>query len=291
MAITPEQRLERRGFIGSSDSPAIVGFDPWKTAHDVYLEKRHEVAEIEDNLNIRLGNLLEPLLVELACEELGIEAQRNVRLIHPNRVLAANLDACNLELRINIEAKFKGWEDLSLGADEFGEAGTDQVPSRTIVQALHQMECAPLDVTWVPVFRPKRGRLVFEMYKVPRNEEGQAAIVERDLEFWHSHVLPGVPPLDTAPSLDLVRRIERHPDKVARIDPAIVSRWEAAKAAKKEAEKVEEEVKAQLLAQLGDAEAGDWGDPGRWLTFFEQDRKEFISKAVRFRVARIANRK
>lgn len=285
--ITAEQRLARRNRIGSSDSAAVVGVDPWKSRADVYFEKIADTDDIPNKMSIRIGNAFEPVLVAWAAEELGIEIEVNVNVdAHPTKILAANLDARGVgtACRIGIEAK-----TTSL-PEEYGEQGTDQVPDRVIVQALHQCEVAELDIVYIPVLLARRDRLVIEMFRIPRNEAGQKAIVDRDVEFWHNHVVPRVQPEGMVPSMDILKRIKRQAGKVATIDPGLVSAWEAAKVKRKKAKEEEEEVEAAMLATVGEAEAADFGDRFRWLTYFKQDRKGYEVAPTSFRVLRIQKR-
>lgn len=285
MALTPAQRAVRRLGIGSSDSPAIVGEDPHRTAYDVYLSKTQEVEESRGSEAIDMGNRVEPLLVAWAAEELGVEVQRDVMVHHPTQpLLFANLDSRVVRKPWGIEAKFTGV------ADEYGEPGSDHVPNRVLIQALHQMEVAQLERVYVPVLLARRGRPVFEMFQVERNERGQAAIVERDLAFWHDHVEPRIPPSGSVPSLDLLKRIRREPNKTVEVDPELVARWVAANEARKTAEREENAEKALLLAALGNAEAATFGEFGKWVTYYGQTRKEYVVPESTFRVLRMSKK-
>ena len=286
MPITAEQRLARRHHIGSSDSAAVVGVDPRRSAADVYAEKVFNVDEIADKDAIRLGNLLEPALIAWAQEELGIELQANVSRVHPNGILASNLDARAVDplCRIGVEAKTTG----IIGS--YGEPGTDQCPDHVLVQALHHCEVHELDLVYVPVLLARPFGWSFEMFQVKADGAGQAAIVDRDVAFWNNNVLPKVPPAASLPSLDLLKRIRREPAKQVEIDPVLVEDWRRARDARKVAERGEELAKEALLFALGDAEAATLGEFGRWITFYQQTRKEHLVPESTFRVLREAKR-
>jgi hypothetical protein len=74
------------------------------------------------------------------------------------------------------------------------------------------------------------------------------------------------------------------------LDAALVATWEAAKAEKTAAAAAEELAKSAMLAALGDAEAGDFGDPAKWLTYYEQKRAGYEVKPTTFRVPRIGKK-
>lgn len=284
--ITPEQRAERRNFIGSSDAPAILGVDPYKSRLSVFMEKVFDVDDIKNEGQVARGNRWEAPLLDWAEEKLGVTIERNVSVKHPTDIIcAANLDGLVVGRPEGVEAKFTGL------AEEFGEEGTDQIPEKVIVQGHHQMYVKDLELVWVPVLLARMGRPQEVMFRVGRNEDLITYMVEREHEFWERHVLPKIPPpLDGPPALDVIKRIRRIEGEVVPIDPDLVAAWEAAKIAKKAAEESEESAKSAVLASLGDAEIGDYGDPSRWLTYLEQNRAGYTVKPTSFRVARISRR-
>lgn len=274
--LTAEQRELRRDRLGSSDTPAILGVDGYRNAHDVYVEKVFEVKDLDRDV-VRLGNLFEAPLIAWAAEELGLgDVEVNVSLVHAGGVLGANLDAYSAAGRCNIEAK------MTRVDDEWGSEGTDEVPERVIAQALHQVECCDsvgrdVDCTWVPALvlgTPK-------LYRVPRSESLQRTIVGYGHAFWKTHVVPRRPPEGLLPSADILKRIRRVPKSTAQVDPALVLAFEQAQATRKAAEDAEDEAQRALLTALGDAEAADFGDPRQVYTYFEQSRAGVDVKRLR----------
>lgn len=265
--LTAEQRELRRDRLGSSDTPAILGVDGYRNAHDVYVEKVFDLKDIDKEV-VRLGNLFEAPLVAWAAEELGLgDVEVNVSLAHSGGVLGANLDAYSRQGRCNIEAK------MTRVDDQWGSEGTDEVPDRVIAQTVHQTECCDdagrdVDCSWVPALvlgTPK-------LYRVPRNDSLQRTIVGYGHAFWTTYVAPRRPPEGLLPSADVLKRIRRVPKSTAAVDPALVLAFEAAKEALDKAETAEDEAKRALLTALGEAEAAEFGDPREVYTFFEQSR-------------------
>lgn len=307
--ITPEIREARRRYIGSSDAPAICGVDPDTTAFDVWASKVYDLEELPAKEGpIARGNRYEGPLLDWLEGELGVEIERNVSVVHRDGIRAANLDgriicqeAPAVLRRHGAEAKFTSLSHL------FGEKGTDSVPEKVLVQTHHQMYVDDLELVWVPVLLARFGRIGEELFKVERNEDLIKAVVEREQEFWESYVLPKVPPpIEDPPSLEVLKRIKRVPGSVAEIEPSLVETWDDLKLAAKIASEREEAAKAAVLAALGNAEAGDYGDPEKWLTYFRQSRTDVDGKALRaarpdvyeqfkrvteFPVARIVKRK
>jgi len=61
----------REDGIGASEVSAILGLSPWETPFSLYLRKTKQVPPLEENLAMRLGHLLEPVVVSLWEEETG----------------------------------------------------------------------------------------------------------------------------------------------------------------------------------------------------------------------------
>lgn len=286
MPITPQQREDRRKSIGSSDSAAIAGVMPirpsgaaWKTAADVYMEKVYGTDD-ETSEAAELGNWLEPLLVAWAGDELGFEVERDISVMGPCGLLAANLDGRLKGRREGIEAKSSGIIWAGAVSDEWGESETDQVPNHVAVQCQHQMYAAELDIVHVPTLLGGRGRVMFH---VPRNEKMIADIVDIDQAFWNDHVLTRIPPA-AQPSLSVAKRVRRVPNTTKEIPPELYARVLDSRDARLNAEDVEKQVKADFLLALGDAEAATCGAM-KMLTYYEvaQNRKAQPARTIKFR--------
>lgn len=294
--ITPEQRLARRNHIGSSDIAALAGCDPWKSRLAVFLEKVYDVEDIPRKGPIARGNRYERALLDFAQEELGVELQRDVHVQHPEiDHIAVNLDARVIGRREGVEAKTanisaKG-ADTATFFDEYGDPGTDIVPDRVLCQTHLQMDAADLEVVHVPVLLARFGRLEENMYRVERNEDLILSLREIAEEFWQAYVLPKIPPPTDGPqALDVIKRIHRTSGRVVDIDPALVLDWRQKNAARLAAEKEEKAAQSVVLASLGDAEIGDYGDPEKWLTYFEQQRAGYVVEPSKYRVTRLSKR-
>jgi len=102
------------------------------------------------------------------------------------------------------------------------------------------------------------------------------------------------------PTLSIAKRMKREPEKVVDIETLIVENWLSAKSTLKIAGEIADKTEAEMLAALGDAEAGrcELG----LVTYYEQEQKRIDSrrlkeekpeiaaeylKILRFRVARL----
>lgn len=279
MPITKKQREQRRKHLGSSDSPAVMGVDPWRSASDVYLEKVANTEDIEGVEAIEIGNAFEKPLIEWASEQLGIEFELNVRKVKPGTMFAANLDA----LEKKRGAKQGGEAKTTSMPKEYGAEGTDQVPDRVIVQAQHQMYVANLDVVWVPVLMAQYDRLQRKMFKVERNEKIIEGVEEGGAGFWNDHVLPRVPPDDYMPSPDVLARVRRVPGSIIAVDPELVANFETAKEKAAEWGETMKSHRVALLAAAGDAESMDYGDEDYIYAYAPQTREGIDVRQLKLR--------
>lgn len=282
MPITSAQREARKSHLGSSDIATLLGLNPWANARDLFLDKTGALTEWDGNEATHLGDLLEPVVLKLASEQLGSLIVPETRVVASCPIIACNTDAIVEVSGEPVEAKTSSIQGPGGSAkDEWGEEGTDEVPLRVIVQATCHMLAWEKDICHVPALIGHRG---FVLYQVPRNENVATMICEKATEFWEKNVLANVPP-DIAPHIEIAKRMRRQAEKVTEVPTELVAAWLKAVEQRKEAEKTEDTVKAALLAEMGDAEAAVAGACGA-VTFFQQTRKEYVCKESTFRVLR-----
>lgn len=279
MGITEEQRRRRRERIGASDVAAIVGFDPWRDALAVYLEKTGQLvdADLDDNAAIHLGNDHEEGLIRFAQRELGHDIQRDVEVRPEDSFMSCNLDGFftarqgfewNGEhygaARYGVEAKTTSY------VGDWGE-GRDAVPPRVTLQCQAQCHVAGLAGVFVAVLMPEFGRLTQKLYFV----EHDPALVDKFLPqlrvFWFEHVQLKQPPAATERALNAIARVQRAEGKHVQLPVRLYDEWQVAKQKLRELEKVERELKSKVLGYLSDAEIGDL-DGKRELVYFKQER-------------------
>lgn len=287
LMITSEQREQRKKYLGSSDLPAILGADPWRTASDVYLIKTSPLVpelEKEESGVIEIGNSFESGVLDLFEKKQRVELERNVFLEY--RHYCSNLDALikGGEPEV-VEAKTTG------KVEEWGPTDTDEVPSRVLIQTHQQMAIASkslgteVKVAWVPVLLPGFRNLEYRIYKINRDEELLNTIIEMGDRFWNEHIVPRIPPINFSPALDLLKRVRRVPAKTVELSDVTVRAWQTANAEKLRAEKLAKESLQELLVELGDAEAGTCEDGV--FTYYEQSRRGFVVDPTKFRVPRL----
>lgn len=287
--LTPEQIADRPNKIGSSDGPKICGF--FGGGYDLWLEKLGLIEPFAGNEATQAGDDLEPLIIKRAAKALGAVSFRSGVEVRSKEYpfITATLDAIP-ELPIGdpciIEAKTGGIYS-PLASEHWGEPETDEIPDHYMIQVQHQMFAAGPEYQFVALhaFIPPRG---FVMYYVGRNEELIAAIVQKEIEFWDC-VQRKIPP-DGSPSMDAIKRMRRQPNKTVPIDETIIMAWLDAKAKAAEAKQIKDEIEAALLASLGDAEAGQFGD-GQLVTYMETSRRAYSVEATKYRALKIKRKR
>lgn len=283
--ITAEQRIARQSYVGSSDAPAICEVDPYRSAADVFLDKTGRVTEWAGNDATEAGALLERAVVDWFAREMNVELRRDVFMLAGDGLRCANLDARIADAPAIVEAKTSGIVGpADAGFGDVLEGPNVELPERVLVQIHHQFHVAGPDfrVAWAPVLIGGKG---FRLYRVDRNDELADAVAERCRDFMLNHVRADVPPPDCRPSLDVLKRVKRTPNKTVEIDAELLGELLERKCARLAAEKAEKEAEAAVLAALGDAEAATW--PGGSLTYYETQRKGYTVQATTYRQLRL----
>jgi predicted phage-related endonuclease len=272
MPMTTKQRDKRLHSpkYGSSDSPKIVGVSPFGGQQDVYHDKIYQL-ERSPTASMQTGNRLEAPLLQFASEELGLAIRPNqYRVSHGDDggLLASHLDGLVVDKREGVEAKYVS----QARAAEWGTPGTDEVPDDVIIQCQHHCYVAELELVWVPV-AVAGFTMIWQMYRVPRHEELIRLVVQAVINFDLQHVQPRIPPTSAPPPLTLIQALRREPNSLVALEESagdVLAAYEEATKIKRLAELSHDDAKRQLLALLGEAEAGRLDD-GTVVTYLEQN--------------------
>lgn len=259
MTITAQQLELRRNFLCASDATAVLfGHDGFKSREDVWAEKVFGIeAPAANSAAIQMGNRLEPVIIDWAREQLApmrIESE-SPEWIHPAGWMLAHPDGIVADgsALAPLECKYR-----SLDAG-WGEAGGDQVPESVLVQLYVQMLCKSAACGHIAAWLGTKFGMDARMYRV----EFDAALGKRVFDeldyFWQRYVVKKQQPpaSDQGPSLDVMRRLRRAPDSVVRVDQQVVELYRVTREARLAAEKAEKRAQAELLLQMGGADAGE----------------------------------
>lgn len=264
----PEQlvsvgEIDRRTYLGGSDAAAVLGLDPYgKTPLTVYLAKRGELEtgapDPEREKFLRRRKRWEGPIIEMLREEYdGKIVAENGRYIDPEHdFLAAEIDfewidgdgvVQNGEIKTVSPFAFNensGW----------GEAGTDEIPVHYMAQVQHGLGVRQRDVCIVAALA---GLDTMTFYKVFRDDETIAAMRETMVNFWHRHVLAGVPP-DPITLADVGRLWNRRNGRPVELDDETAGHLEHLRQARGKLKAIEGDAKELELA-VAKAIAKAWG--------------------------------
>lgn len=285
MPIGTAQKIARQKHLGSSDMSAILGLDPRRNAYDVYLEKTGKLMPEPENQAMYAGTMFEDGILSHAESSLGKLIRNQYRSAKDKGLpLGANIDALLVKTGDPIEVKTAGlYGPLT---EHWGDAGTDQVPDRVLIQTHVHMICTDKELCHVAAFLGGRG---FQLFVVPRDQQVSDIISTEADSFWRNNVERDVPPTDLLPHAGVIKRVRRQPETIVQLDQSLIDYWLATKECLKEAKNADEQALTAILTALGDAEAGQC-ETGLF-TYLEQTRAEYTVKASTYRVSRFKKNK
>ncbi len=266
---------DRTQGIGGSDAAAVLGLDPWKSPLDVYLEKIGLAPPRPENPRMTWGKLLEDTVAREYARRRGVEIRRHRRLLrHPDHpFIVGHIDRWVREngTRGVLEVKTVGRR-----TDDWGPAGTDQVPAYYAAQVLHYLAVTGAPFAELAAFFRDSCELV--TYRIPRDEEAIATLVEAEVHFWRTFVEPRVPP-EPRTLEDIARRWPRSlPEKRVTATPEILRAVEELRTLQGEQKRLAERekgLKAEIQRFMEDAEALV-DDAGRMLVTWKTVASERI---------------
>ena len=179
---------ERQRGIGGSDAAAILGFSPWKSAIDVYMEKTGQAEEAPEDKQkkflLQLGQDLEPVIARLYERETGQQLMPPApkRWEHPkHKMLVGTPDRIVRGQRLGVEIKSENQFQ-----SEFGEPGTDDVPYHYLIQCAHYMAIGNYP-SWDLALLHGGSR--FAIYHIQRDRELEEFMVDELLRWWEKHIV------------------------------------------------------------------------------------------------------
>jgi len=163
----------RRGGIGSSDAPVVMGVSPWSTPYLLWKEKVYGTVEKEANAAMKRGTELEAMVREmLENDTCTLLEPRNIT--HPVYPwMRSSLDAISLDGKMLYEIKCPGKEDHQLARQQL-------VPSKYYPQLMHQLACTGLPYLFYVSYY--EGSYV--QIKVMRNEQFITELIRNETAFW-----------------------------------------------------------------------------------------------------------
>lgn len=226
--LTDADHEERRHYLGGTDMAALAGVSRWASPLTVFGDKRPDVFEPgsrrEESTMMALGHLIEPVVADLAESVFGVRLSvprlhrspwvpgRSTRTVacryhawegaNVDRVVVADPSAPETVFTHGwpiVECKWgearRRWGDMTAARDvhpaEHPPARPPVVPEDYFVQVQHYLHVTGRAYALVAVLL---GYADFRWYRVDPDPDLIDALVARGEQFWHDHVIPGVPP-------------------------------------------------------------------------------------------------
>jgi len=287
--LTPEILEARKKGLGGSDIAVILGLSPWKSATELYYEKRGELEppDLSDNELIHFGNVLEGVVADEYSRRNDVKVERRNKMMaskeHP--FMLANIDR-------KVVGEKKGLECKT--ADRFtmhkwGEQGSDDIPDYYRTQVEHYMI-----VTGYPVWdlAVLIGGNTYRDYHVEQDQELSEMIVEQCAKFWERVQTGLVPDFDwTHPgTMDLIKKLHPGTNGETIELPTELVHWHETKvqaeAMVKTYQGVVDGCKARILAAMGDNACGQFSQVAYQYKRSEVKATEFTVKKDAYMVMR-----
>lgn len=244
----------RRAGIGGSDVGAIMGFNQYKSAYQVFLEKTGQYHEEVDNEAVYFGNALEDFVAQEFAKRTGKKVRRlNKMLVHPEHdFMLANLDRVVVGERAVLECKTASeyvkddWEG-------------EEIPASYLCQVHHYLAVTGFEKAYIAVLV---GGNKFIWKEIERDEEFIQILIDREKDFWENHVLKDVaPPIDGSDATnELIKKMYPQDDGTAimltKDDDVLLDAIDSISSEIKALEQQKKEYENQLKLKLENATEG-----------------------------------
>lgn len=251
LSFTDEELAERRKSLGASEIGPVAGLSKSRTPLDVWAEKRGMVPPFLGNEYTEWGLRLEEPIRQKYIEVTGNAVEKVGRMVGNEGWMSASPDGL-IPGQLGLEVKRFGEHRL----DDFGPAGTDQVPHDVASQCVWGMMVCGVTLWDVAVLL---GQANFRIYHLRRDEAVAEHLYTIGRRFWFEHVVPGIEPeIDgsTASHRYLQQKFKTHTQILLPPTPEQVSLAHQLRTIKKQIAEMEFEasgLEAQLKLAIGEA--------------------------------------
>lgn len=195
--LSREEWLSVRGAgIGSSDAACAVGISPYKSPLELWLEKteRQAAPDLASNDAVFWGSTLEHIIANVYAERTSVKVRRlNAVLQHPEYpFMLANLDRV-----VQHPTDGSGILEVKTAGLHSAQFWIDGVPDSYQCQVLHQLAVTGKEWCDVAVLI---GGQDFRVYRVVRDDDKIADLIQREAKFWQCVIDDVPPPVDGSES-------------------------------------------------------------------------------------------
>ena len=251
--------MDRRTYIGGSDTAAILGVSPWKSKFALYQEKigewQQEIKPEKERIFAR-GKRWEPIVIEMLIDELEDRGHDVQVAGRNNRIKDSEHDflAAEIDLELIVDGELINGEMKTVhpfASKDWGEQGTDEIPLYYTAQVLHGQMVTRRKKTVVAALI---GADDLRVHFVDRDEEMIRIIRAREIEFWNN-VQNRIAP-DPVTDDDICRLYRHDCGEILEADQELldlVAQASNTKSDLKAAETRLEVLQTQIKARMGEA--------------------------------------
>lgn len=250
----------RRKGIGGSDAAAALGQSRYKSSYELWAEKTGALAdEKPDTERMLFGRVMESVIANLYAERHGVHVRRRNAIIHHPKYhfMLANVDRVIEGVRVGLECK--NVDSLAYRFGEWGEPGSDQVPTEYLLQCAHYMFV--LDYPEWHLAACIGGNHL-ATYVIHRDRELDEMVVDGESAFWN-RVESGQPPgfdFEQRNAVELLRRLHPGTSGGTIALDADVDHWHAVRLEADQQvgmyQAVSDGARAHILHAMGNAAVG-----------------------------------
>lgn len=179
----------RTGGIGGSDVSVIAGINPYRSVHQLWLEKTGQAEPEEaDNEYTHFGTILEPVIRKEFMERTGIKVRQKHMLLQSEEYpfMYADLDGV-----INEDGELALFE-AKTASQYKTDIWEEDVPAEYVLQVQHYMAVTGARKTYVAALV---GGNHFVYHVVERDDNLITQIIIMEKYFWEHHVIGGMEPV------------------------------------------------------------------------------------------------
>lgn len=174
----------RRGKIGASDAPVIMGVSPWCNPQDLWEMKLGLKPPPEIKPHMQRGLLMEAAAREYFYIMTGHEVYPEVYVSPTFEWMMASLDGISKDEKVLLEIKCPGKEDHALAEQGY-------IPPKYYPQLQHQLAVMQLNSLYYLSYDGQEGVIL----TVERDQEYIDKLIDKEMEFYQclQHFIPPAP--------------------------------------------------------------------------------------------------
>lgn len=169
--------LRRKLGVGGSDAAAVLGFNPYKSAYELWAEKTGKLPEFEGNLTTEVGSYLEDFVAKLFEKETGKKVRRKNRILVNDEYPFAFGDVDRVVVGESAVLEIKTTNSFPV----MRKVKNGEFPEQWYAQVVHYMAVGGFKKAYLAVLINCRE---FKWFELERDEGEISALMNEEKAFW-----------------------------------------------------------------------------------------------------------